>query len=297
MSRRSLSRGVVGCLLFLLACQSSGLLRPTPVPPTPILLPVSPTNQPTLTPFAGGEVGTAVPLPTVALTPPPDSGWQPLRPGLEQRTINLFDAEGQQVESLYLLRLEPDYFQFGIAYRPGQPQSLRNWQAETGALLVVNGGYFTAEQVATGRVVVAGQASGVGYGDFAGMLAVTATGPEVRWLRERPYDPAEPLEYALQSFPVLVKPDGQPGFPDEDGVRSRRTVVGQDEDGRILFILAPWGSFTLHQLSTMLTASDLQLAIALNLDGGTSTGLLLAEPVTEIPAFVPLPLVITVHPR
>jgi uncharacterized protein YigE (DUF2233 family) len=279
---------------WLMGC---AVAAPPAAQPTPILPPATSAVHPSPTPLILIEDETPATQPLATVTPLPDSGWQPLQPGLEQRTILLFDAGGRQIESLYLLRLEPAYFQFGVAYRPGEAQSLRAWQAETGALLVVNGGYFTAENIATGRVVVAGEASGVGYGDFAGMLAVTAAGPEVRWLRERPYDAAEPLQYALQSFPVLVRPGGEGGFPDEDGIRARRTVIGQDQNGRVLFIIAPWGSFTLHALSVMLAASDLQLHIALNLDGGASTGLLLAEPVTEIPAFIPLPVVVTVHSR
>ena len=246
---------------------------------------------------------TAEPTPTlsspqpVTPVPSPDSGWQLLRNGLEQRSLTLYDDEAQANEQLYLLRLEPAAFQFSVAYHPRRPQSLAAWRAETEALLVVNGGYFTEEFVATGLIVADGQASGTSYGSFAGMLVVTSEGPQLRWLQERPYDPAEPLQHALQSFPVLVKPGGQVGFAEEDGIRSRRTVVGQDRDGRILFILAPWGSFTLHQLSNFLVGSDLNLEIALNLDGGTSTGLLLADPAQEIPAFVPLPAVITVHER
>ena len=271
-------------LLLLVGCTAVPLANLEA--PTPIL--VAPTTEPTPTRSPGH---------LVTPSPPPDSGWQLLRTGLEQRSITLDDGQGQPKEKLYLLRLEPEAFQFGVAYRPRRPQSLATWQAETEALLVVNGSYFTEEFVATGLIISDGQASGTGYGSFAGMLAVTAAGPQLRWLQERPYDPAEPLQHALQSFPVLVKPGGQVGFPEEDGIRSRRTVVGQDRDGRILFILAPWGSFTLHQLSNFLVGSDLNLEIALNLDGGTSTGLLLADPAQEIPAFVPLPAVITVHER
>jgi uncharacterized protein YigE (DUF2233 family) len=232
-----------------------------------------------------------------AYTPPPDTGWESLRPGLERRVINLFDSQDNLVESIYLLRLEPEQFEFRLGYRPGRPQSLRDWQAETEALLVVNGGYFTENQIATGLIVMDGVASGVGYGDFAGMFTVTDAGPDIRWLRERPYSPDEPLRYAFQSFPLLVRPDGQPAFPDEDGHRSRRTVVGQDGNGRILFLVANWGHFTLHRLSQWLSQSDLDLHIALNLDGGISSGLLLADPAESIPAFVLLPLVITVHER
>jgi len=57
------------------------------------------------------------------------------------------------------------------------------------------------------------------------------------------------------------------------------------------------GYFTLHQLSAYLVQSDLDLEIALNLDGGPSSGLLLSDPPSGEPALVPLPVVILVFPR
>ncbi|MFQ5419744.1 MAG: phosphodiester glycosidase family protein, partial [Anaerolineae bacterium] len=110
----------------------------------------------------------------------------------------------------------------------------------------------------------------------------------------RPYDANEPLQYALQSFPMLVKPGGKLGFPDEDGQPSRRTVIAQDRDGRFLFIIAPWGKFTLHQLSAFLVNSDLDLDIALNLDGGSSSGLLWADN-QGVQAMTAVPAVIAVY--
>ena len=62
-------------------------------------------------------------------------------------------------------------------------------------------------------------------------------------------------------------------------------------------MVAPQGNLTLHQLSAYLTTSDLQLHMALNLDGGPSSGILLAEPAEKIAAISPLPIVITVHTR
>ena len=64
--------------------------------------------------------------------------------------------------------VEPAGYDFAVHYRPGDPLSLADWQAETGALLVVNGGYFTEALVATGLVIVDGQPVGVSYGEFAG---------------------------------------------------------------------------------------------------------------------------------
>jgi uncharacterized protein YigE (DUF2233 family) len=270
--------GLLVCLLvgWLVGCGGDTAVTPS-IPPTPII------------------TATAV-----APTPIPDTGWQPIQPGLEQRTIHLFDAQNIAREQIVLLRLEPDSFSFRVAYRPGAPQSIATWQAETGALLVVNGGFFTETYHATGLVIVEGQASGASYGDFAGMLAIDERGPELRWLGERPYNPDEPLHYALQSFPMLVRPGGQVGFPQEDGVVARRTAVAQDENGRFLFIFAPWGSLSLHAFSRWLVESDLALDIALNLDGGPSTGMLLlpeGRTAVEIPAFSTLPTVITVHPN
>ncbi|NJN55441.1 MAG: phosphodiester glycosidase family protein [Anaerolineae bacterium] len=269
------------CLLWVMGC--------TAVPPAPV---PSPEHLATPTP-------ELLDTPTLAsaTTPAPDSGWKTVRPGLEQRTIRLFANDGRVQEELSIFRIDPAQYDFRVAYHPGAPQTLAQWQAETGALLVINGGFFTEEFVATGLTVVEGQASGQSYGEFAGMFAVTAVGPEVRWLGTRPYSPGEPLQFALQSFPMLVKPGGQIGYPEEDGESGRRTVIAQDGNGRILFILAPWGSFTLHELSIWLVESDLNLDVALNLDGGTSTGLHLADPETVIPAFTRLPTVITVSPK
>jgi hypothetical protein len=274
---------VVALLLLALACNLQ-------------VEPVLPTLEPTPTLFI--EPTTAVPSPQPTQPPPnPDSGWELLRPGLERRVINLTTAENPARESLYILRIAPALFRFDVGYHPGQPQSLEQWQAETGALLVVNGGFFTEENIATGAVVVNGQSSGSSYRDFGGMLAITADGPSLRWLPQQPYDPAEGLLAGLQSFPMLVTPGGQLGYPDEDGDRARRTVIAQDTDGRVLIILAVTGTFSLHRMSRFLVESDLSLDRALNLDGGTSTGLLLTDPAEGIATFNFLPVVITIYPK
>jgi exopolysaccharide biosynthesis protein len=91
--------------------------------------------------------------------------------------------------------------------------------------------------------------------------------------------------------------NGQPAYQNADFDAARRTVIGVDEDGRILLILAAWGSFTLAELSTYLASADFELVNALNLDGGTSTGLILTQPAESIPGFVMIPSVITISPK
>lgn len=261
--------------------------------PQPTLLPTS-TLSPTLAP-------SPVPLFSPTPEPIPDTGWQALRPGLERRMIRLFSEQNQHIESLYIYRLDQNYFRLDIAYHE-MPQNLEDWHKETNALLIINGGFFRVEEekhVPNGLTIVNGQRLGSSYDSFAGMLAIDDGWAELRWLAQKPHDSAEPLQAALQSFPLLVKPGGELGFPAEfeDNVQARRSVIAQDQEGRILFIVAPRGHFTLHQLSLYLTGSDLNLEIALNLDGGPSSGIWASEPREVIPSQTLLPIVILVYPR
>lgn len=229
---------------------------------------------------------------------PDDTGWRDLDAGaaLASRVLAVRDASGTVLDRALVVRIDPAAYRFDVAYRPGAPQSLAAWQAETGAAVVINGGYFTEENVATGLIVAAGTPSGASYGDFAGMFSVTDAGPEVRWLAQRPFDASEPLVAAVQAFPLLVRPDGQAAYPEDNGAAARRTVIGQDHVGRIVLVVMPLGGLSLHGLSEWLAASELDLRIAFNLDGGASSGLLLPDGTGE-PSLAPLPAVITVEGR
>ncbi len=283
--------GLFGVCLALVAAMGCTLFTPPPTPtPTP-----TPTPRPTLTPWP-----TSTPYPTLWPTPtpePPDTGWRTVHPGVELRQVRV--ETGSVAERLAIVRLDPGTVRFRVQYDSVAPRPISAWAAHMPALLIVNGGYFTPEYETVGLLVSAGRAWGASYGDFAGMFAVTAEGrAEVRWLRSQPYDPAEPLREAVQSFPVLVKPGGVMGFPADadDGRPARRTVVAQDRAGRILFIAAPRGYLGLHDLARFLVESDLDVDTALNLDGGYSTGLWLPADGdgVEIDSLVPVPSVIAV---
>lgn len=262
------------------------------------------TASATQTPSVVVPLSTPIPVPRLSgsLVPAVTSGWSRLQPGLERRVIPIYNNQNQPVESLYIWRLDQRFFRMDIAF-DGSPKSLEAWQKETNAALVVNGGYFSIDQnkrySADGLSILNGKASGRSFAGFGGMLAIQGDRAELRWLVQKPYNPGEPLRAALQSFPILIQPGGQLGFGSErdNHARARRTVIAQDKEGRILFLVAPDGYFTLHELSVYLTGSDLNLDIALNLDGGGSTGLLVANPREIIPSKVLLPFVILVYAR
>jgi len=259
--------------------------------------------------FIGAEAGITTPptytSPSTLTVPPtvesmPEPGWSLVSPGLERRTDPIYDGLNQLVESLHIWRLDQSYFRLEVAF-DASPKSLETWQRHTNALMVVNGGFYSIANeryFPDGLTIVDGQASGHSF-NGGGMLAVDAARARLRWLDREPYNPYEPLKAALQSFPILVTPGGGLGFgaERENNVSARRTVIGQDKAGRILFMVAPQGYFTLHQLSVYLTGSDLNLDIALNLDGGGSTGILVADPYEIIPPSRPLPFVIVIYTR
>lgn len=246
---------------------------------------------------------TSTPVPGAPPAPAagPDPDWSVLQPGLERRVIAIYDSQNQPVESLYVWRLDQKYFRVGVDFNE-TPRTLETWQKETNALMVVNGGYYSVENeryFPDGLIIVNGRASGRSFAGFGGMLAVNGTWAELRWLVERPYRSTERLQAALQSFPILVQPGGRLGFgaERENHVAARRTAIGQDRQGRLLLMVAPQGYFTLHQFSRHLTESDLDLEIAINLDGGGSTGILVANPYELIAPTRALPFVILVYPR
>lgn len=265
--------------LSLLSCNWP-LLEPTPTP------------TPTVTPTP-----TATPSPTPE---PADTGWELVEPGVEVRQVRV--PTGDVAERLLLIRLDPERFRFGVRYTPGNGRRVSQWAIDDASLLVVNGGYFTPEYEATGLVVSEGRTYGTSYEAFAGMFAVLPGGRvELRWLTTTPYDPNEMILAAVQSFPVLVKPGGVMGFPPDadEGQPARRTVVAHDRVGRLIFVVAPRGFLGLHDMARWLVESDLGVDVALNLDGGQSTGVALTAQGREltVDSLVPVPAVIVVERR
>jgi uncharacterized protein YigE (DUF2233 family) len=199
-----------------------------------------------------------------------------------------------------LVRLDPELVRFVVGYQPETPPTLSEWAVAADALAVINGGFFDAHGQTVALLVRDGQAIGTSYLGRGGMFAVTPDGSvALRALSDRPYDPGEPLAEALQGWPLLVRPGGVAAYSYEDGQRARRSAVALDRAGRVLFIASSGSTFTLAEFSAWLSSAELELDAAVNLDGGSSTGLLLRSAVVgeRIEPFVALPMVLMALPR
>jgi uncharacterized protein YigE (DUF2233 family) len=275
------------CSIATLAACSFAQTTPIPLSSSPQPATPTPYRPPT---------STSLPLIPSATPEPRDTGWRFIAPGIEWR--RLWTGANAEQERLSLVRLDPDQARLRVLYRPSTPRRVSQWAADLStALVVVNAGFFDADNHVTGLIVSDGVPWGHSYDDFAGMLAMDNDGHvTLRWLRTWPFNPQETLAQAVQSFPVLVKPGGQMGFPPnaDEGQRSRRTVVAQDISGRIVLLVSPGFRYSLHELAVWLTESDLELDVAMNLDGGTSTGLWIRD-LENIDSASPIPAVIVIE--
>jgi uncharacterized protein YigE (DUF2233 family) len=281
--------------LLLAACAATADPAPILTPPRPL-----PTRAiPTLFPTQAAAAPPATPQPP-GTAQASDTGWVAGDHGVALRRLRLPGEAGRPEFPLTIVRLDPAQVRLRVAYTPKQPRALRAWFDEAKALAAINGGFFKEDYRSTALVISDGQASGPSYEGFGGMLAIApGGGVSLRALSDQPYDPAEPLDQAMQSFPMLVFPGGTPAEIEDNGERARRSAVAMDRAGNLLLIASPTSEFTLRGLATWLSQSDLDIDRALNLDGGSSTGLFVGAGMAreQIDSFGPLPLVLLVEAK
>ena len=246
-----------------------------------------------------------VPLPTIYLTQPvptreakatpASSEWHHTQSGIDvwlgQRTVN---AKAEQV---LIARVDPQRVTVRVLYAPDAPKSARDWQAETKADLVINGGFFDDKNRVTGLLIADGNRFGKSYAGFGGMFSWRSVGPSLQWLRDQPYRADPSITQAVQGFPMLVVNGARIEQIGDNGEPNRRSFVALDGEGRLLFGVTQLAQWTLNDLADFLDqADDLNIVSALNLDGGASSGLWLggAQADASMNSFEVVPAVIAV---
>ena len=157
-----------------------------------------------------------------------------------------------------------------------------------GGLAIVNGGYFEADFRPSTWLKRAGvELSPKTDTSKGGVLAVGNTGMYLGPFAGLGFDP----ELAVQSFPLIVEADGKPGIHTDDGRRAARTVACLVKSSlHFVVIAAPRGDGpTLFESATLLrepAPRGFGCRVALNLDGGPSTGVYFSP---QVPAKQRLP--------
>ena len=247
-----------------------------------------------------------LPSVTVSITPAASSSngtqlnvWNRVATGVEVRYEDWKNSDGDD-DTVTIVRFDLHKIKLSVGYQPGQPLSMNDWTQLEHPLAIINGGYFDQQFHATALVVSNGKVSGQSYTGFGGMLSVDTRGSiSLRSLRQQPYNPnSEQLVQATQSSPVLMSGGKRTQFS-ADASQTRRSIVAMDKQGRLLFIASPNQIFSLDELADQLASSDLSIEVALNLDGGSSTGLYVngGSSHVAIDSLAKLPLVIIVKAR
>ncbi len=252
-----------------------------------------PTAAPPLTAVPTGAA-TGAPATFAPTVEPFDSGWVPVVDGMERRTLDAAFQSLGLAEHVVVFRIMPERFTLRVRYTPGLPAFITAWEPQ--ARLVFNANFFDENNTAQGLLVTDGEYFGQSYEGFGGMLGVAPDGAvRIRSLADEPFQPDEALSQAVQGFPMLLRPGAAP-YSSDDTARARRTVAGQDAEGRLLVFVAPAGLFTLTELAAWLWGGDFGLVAALNLDGGGSTGYR-AGPNDQADSLTPVPAVLAVYDR
>ncbi len=221
---------------------------------------------------------------TDSVTPPPPdtstpvNAWQIIAPGIERRDIDVRLSGGRRARAV-VLRLDPAVVTFRVHYSPDDPHTITGWRdALPQAAVILNASFFDETHRVLGLLVSEGQVFGQSFVGFGGMFQVSSFGVRVQSLVSEPYQ-GEALLQAVQAFPVLIEAGGVLA-PQGDGFdrRSRRTLIAQDGQGRILAAVIPDDMVSLADLQSWLITSDLNIAIAMGLDGGKSSGLMVSVP-------------------
>lgn len=227
--------------------------------------------------------------------------WTQAAPGVQVRSETWQSPSNHQLsDTVSIVRFDLHNVTLSVAYQPNQPLSMQQWMQKEQAVALMNGGYFDSNDNATALVISNGQRFGTSYSGFGGMLYVDGQGNiHLRSLSAQPYDPSEGITQATQCAPMLMVNGQRPPFDDSSDKASPRSVAAIDKQGHLLLIASPDMDFTLADMATLLSHSDLNLVNALNLDGGSSTGLFVnaGSQSINIDSYVNLPLVIVVKEK
>lgn len=219
-----------------------------------------------------------------------------LVPGLEYRVVAWELPETGFGVDLHVLRADPEVVRLKVLDARdfgGLRMTAREFAFQTGAVAVINGGYFDTANRPVGLVMREGEVtSGLRRRDWGIFLV-----DDVRaWIvHTRQYQRRKTITQALQTGPPLVLRGRETTIKQ---TFRRRSAVGIDRAGRILLVVAlttvPDATMTLAELGAILRMPEAEGGLgcrdALSLDGGGSSQLVVNTGASflEIPGEMPV---------
>ena len=205
--------------------------------------------------------------------------WKTLAPGLSIVRW-LVPSPNTSNNTMAVLRIDPELWSFRVFFSR-ETKTIQEWQQNTGAAVICNGGFYQENFDPAGRILV----NGASLGPFRnrhmkGMfLAEPKKGFEhlpkailIDLKNPRSEEMIASYDQGIQSFPILLDPSGQVRV-NPSSFQANRTVIAQDQTGAVYLLVTEKPLFTLFDLGTYLKGLSLGFRFVLNLDGGSRTQL------------------------
>ena len=252
--------------------------------------------------FTGDELARAA-------WPGPDAGisgaitWKQAAPGMRMGKLVLGREYGVSEFSLVLLEIDPDLVEMTVHYSE-ERRYCGQWLRNLGLNACINGSLFASKPL--GLVIHDGKIEVTRHRRMLGYLVAPKDG-RPRVLVGKSFAAGD-IREAVQSFPALIR-DGEildsvrGTSPRRDrfdsDVAARRTVVGEDDKGHLLFAVTDTltGGLSFSELATLLGALGWKQAVCL--DGGASAQLSLETELlrSDVTGVDPVPVIIGLRLR
>jgi hypothetical protein len=153
--------------------------------------------------------------------------------------------------------------------RPGDNAIVADLAQETGAIVGINGGFYSLAGGPDGLLILDGKRIGDARSDWKGYFSVDGTGVASIATATPPA-----VRYAMQGFPMLIEPGGVMGMRSNDHIQTRRSVIAQSGSTIVAMVVSP---ISLFELAAFLLANPGAFALphvdaALNLSGSATSG-------------------------
>jgi uncharacterized protein YigE (DUF2233 family) len=188
--------------------------------------------------------------------------------------VQIRDMHTADGDPVYALRLDPSRVDIELRHNQDRPQHVAAWFDDEQPIAAMNAGFFARDFSPVGLWVIDGETFGRGHRVMQGEFRVTAAGITIQRVSQRWISDGTRVIASVESYPFLIRQDGFPTRGLSGRQRAERLVVGIDGAGYVLFVLFPRDTISLRELAGYLRSSDLNLHVALNLDGGSSAGML-----------------------
>lgn len=195
--------------------------------------------------------------------------WRRLAEGLSVAEVPVL-VGAIEVDRLLMTRIDPKHYRISVANDPDGGKTIGRWMRDTAAIAVVNGSYYARD----GRPATPARSNGKPLGPAKykaahGALVSRNGGAYIVDLLGKDWKVEfSGADDAMVSYPLLVDRAGASRVTGESGWLANRSFIAQTRDGQLMLGTTRDAFFTLDRLAEFLRSAPMDIAIALNLDGG-----------------------------